>query len=563
MSIHAEELPLARIQHWARTRPEAVYLTQPLGGDALRNWTWAQAADEARRVAAWLRAQGASRGWPERARVGILSKNCAHWILMDFAIWMAGYVSVPLYPSASAATVRQILEHSEAVACFVGKLDDWKAIAPGLPASILLLACALSPAECGIEPRWERIVADTRPLEPIAAREAGELATIIYTSGTTGVPKGVMHAFGTFALAPKNTAEIWPVGAQERVLSHLPLAHVAERLLVEANSVYHGFHVFFAESLDTFVRDLRRARPTFFGTVPRLWTKFQQGIYAQMPKARLDRLLALPWIGRLVGRRVLAALGLDRVRYAACGAAPMPTELLSWFRKLGLDLFEVYGMTENFALSHGTRPGEMRIGYVGRPYPGVECRIGAGGEVLVKSPANMLGYYKAPELTREALDAEGWLHTGDVGEIDELGRLRITGRLKEIFKTAKGKYVAPAPIEDRLSRHPQLEAVCVCGAGLPQPFAIAMPAPCALQALADGSARQAMSEALAEHLERVNAQLEAHEKLAFLAVVREPWTVDNGLITPTLKVKRANLEARYAPKVPAWAARRQAVVFDD
>jgi len=562
MQIAAEELPLARVQHWARTRPAAVYLTQPLEAGAVREWTWAQAVDEACRVAAWLKAQGAERGWPERARVAILSKNCAHWILMDFAIWMAGYVSVPLYPTASAATVRQVLEHSEAVACFVGKLDDWKAIASGLPPAVLLLACALSPPECGAAARWEQIVASTPPLTPIAPREAGELATIIYTSGTTGVPKGVMHSFGTFALAPKTTAQIWPVDADERVLSHLPLAHVAERLLVEANSVYHGFHVFFAESLDTFVRDLKRARPTFFGTVPRLWTKFQQGIYAQMPKQRLDRMLAVPVLGRWVGRKVLAAIGLDRVRYAACGAAPMPTELLSWFRKLGLDLFEVYGMTENFALSHGTRPGEGRIGYVGRPYPGVECRLGAGGEVLVKSPANMLGYYKAPELTRETLDAEGWLHTGDIGEIDERGRLRITGRLKEIFKTAKGKYVAPAPIEDRLSRHPQLEAVCVCGAGLPQPFAIVMPAthPAWFE---DAARREELRASLAAHLERVNAELEPHEKLAFLAVVRESWTVDNGLITPTLKVKRSQIEDRYAPKFDAWAARREAVVFDD
>src|SRR5439155_15507886 len=174
-------------------------------------------------------------------------------------------------------------------------------------------------------------------------------------------------------------------------------------------------------------------------------------------------------VSRLVRRKVLSGLGLEHVRLAGVGAAPVPPDLLMWYRRLGLELIEGYGMTENFGLSHLTRPGQVRPGYAGSPLPGVEQRISAEGEVQIKTPAMMKGYYKAPELSAQAITEDGWLSTGDRGQIDEMGRLRITGRVKELFKTSKAKYVAPAPIESKLSNHPLVEAVCVTGAGRPQP----------------------------------------------------------------------------------------------
>lgn len=557
--VSPEALPLACVQRWAQQRPDQPYLIQPLGGGRIREWTWAQTVDEARRIAAALLDEGRRRGWPARANVAILSKNCAHWILADLAIWMAGYVSVPLYPTLNADSVRKILAHSEAVACIVGKLDDFPAMRPGIPDTLWCVGTPLAPDNDYAQ--WDELLQRYSPLPDIARRRASELATIIYTSGTTGMPKGVMHSFASFATATEAMQSVFPVGPEDRVLSYLPLAHVAERVAVEANSISAGYRVYFAESLDTFLDDLRRARPTVFFSVPRLWVKFQQGIFAKIPKRKLDRLWKLPLVGRLVKRRILRELGLDSVTFAATGAAPLPESVLSWYRELGLDLLEVYGMTENFGVSHVCRRGQVRVGYVGTPWPGVECRLSEGDEVLIKAPWNMLGYYKDEEKTRETIDAEGWLHTGDLGELDAQGRLRITGRLKEIFKTAKGKYVAPAPIENRLGQHPAVEACCVVGAGYPQPFALLMLSADAQRLAAQRDQRGALDRSLAELLQQVNSQLDPHERLDCLVVVGEPWTVENGLVTPTMKVKRAAIEARYSAHFESWAGSRQAVIW--
>ncbi|GAC1629861.1 MAG: AMP-binding protein [Nevskia sp.] len=556
MRIPAENLPLARVYHWEKARADQPYLTQPMGDGTVRTWTWREAVDEARRIAAWLKAQG----WPEGSTVAILSKNCAHWIMADVAIWMAGYVSVPLYPTLTAHSVRQILEHSEAKAIFIGKLDDYAAMRPGIPDAVVRFGCALSPPDD--HAAWEALVANTAPMAGETVRSHDELATIIYTSGTTGMPKGVMHSFNTVGWAPEPSVTVFGLNAEDRMLSYLPLCHVAERWIIEANSIRAGFHVFFADTQETFLKDLRRARPTFFISVPRLWVKFQQGIFAKAPKNKLDRLFAIPIVGRVVKKKILKQLGLDTVRMAGGGAAPMPGAMIEWYRSLGLDLLEGYGMTENYGVSHGSQPGQGRIGYVGSPYPGVEQRIAENGEILVRSTANMLGYFKEPEKTREALTEDGWLHTGDRGEIDEAGRLKITGRVKEIFKTAKGKYVAPAPIENRLTAHPKVEAVCVAGAGFPQPFAIVMLSADMRPAFAaDEALRAELTASLAQTLAAANAVADHHEQLDFIAVVPEQWDVENGFLTPTLKIKRAAVEDAYSRHFEDWARQRKPIVW--
>src|SRR5581483_11123492 len=395
-STPVTDLPLQRALHWEKTRPHQVFLTQPMGGGVTRDYTFAQAIGEARSVAAWLKAEGQRRGWPEQTCIAIMSKNCAHWTMCDLAIWMAGYVSVPLYPTLTAQTVKQILDHSEAKALFVGKLDDWHQMKGGIGGDLLCFTCTLSPDDAKHRGwrDWDDIVAKTPPLKDVPDRGADELATIIYTSGTTGMPKGVMHTFGTFRAAVQIGSHIWKPAEGGRMLSHLPLSHVAERVGVEAFGLYHAYRIFFAEAIDTFARDLRAARPTTFMTVPRLWAKFQQGVYSKMPKERLDFLFKLPVIGGVMKKKILAGLGFDQCVIALGGAAPMPPSMLDWYRSLGLELLEAYGMTENFAVSHCNRPGAARVGYVGAPQVGVECKLSEIGEVLVRSPCNMVGYYK-------------------------------------------------------------------------------------------------------------------------------------------------------------------------
>jgi long-chain acyl-CoA synthetase len=558
-TIATELLALQRLYHWESTAPTRVALTQPMGGGVVQDFTWSQVGDHVRRMATHLKAQG----WEPGSKVAILSKNCAWWMMSDLAIWMAGYVSVPLYPTLAPETIRQILEHSEAKACFVGKLDGWEGMKPGVPAGMPCISYPLSPPDAiKSYEGWDAIVKRSAPLKGNPVRGGDELATLIYTSGTTGLPKGVMHTFAGFAWGLDAGLKRIPITQDDRMLSYLPLAHVVERVLVEHGWLRTGMHVYFAEALETFAADMQRARPTIFFSVPRLWVKFQQGVHHKMPPAKLNRLLSIPILGGIVRRKVLTALGLDQCRIAAGGAAPMPLSLLQWYRRLGLPINEGYGMTENLAVSHFTLPGRDQSGTVGPPYEGVEQRIDAAtGEVQMRSPALMLGYYKEPEKTREAMTADGWLRTGDKGTIDAQGNLRITGRVKDLFKTSKGKYVAPAPIEDKLVMHEAVEACVVTGANLGQPLGIVMLNAETIARIGDEAGRGALESSLAAHMKSINATLDPHEHLQCIVVSKTAWTVDNDMITPTFKVKRNRIEDLYARNYEAWESSGKSVVW--
>ena len=345
----------------------------------------------------------------------------------------------------------------------------------------------------------------------------------------------------TFGLIATTHANV-----HDRYLSYLPISHGMERWVGECVPFVSGMEVFYAEALSTFVADLGRAKPTLFLSVPRLWTKFQQGVFKKMPPQKLEKLLKIPIISWLVKKKLLKALGLNCVRYAGSGSAPLPAELLAWYRNLGLELLEGYGMTENFNYSHMTKPGRGRIGYVGEPSDGVEQRIAKDGELQVKSPGMMMGYFKNEAATKETITADGWLRTGDKGELDEMGRLKITGRTKEIFKTSKGKYVAPAPIENQYIVSPSIELACVGGRGHPAAHAIVLLGEDAKKA-ADADGKDAIEKELTKLIADVNKTLDDHEKVQFIAVVNEEWLPENGFVTPTNKIKRSKIEEEHAP----------------
>ena len=554
--LSPEDLTLPCFYRWERQRAAQLFLTQPMGGGAVQDITWGEAGDQVRRMANWLQAQG----WPAGSRVAIIGKNSAHWVLADLAILMAGHVSVPIYPTFNGEALSYILSHSEARACFVGKMDEVGNLQTGLPSDLPVIALPLAPSINAM--LWTDLLASSEPLKSSPTPDGEAVCTIIYTSGTTGKPKGVVHTFNTVAWGISSATRRVPMNTEERYLSYLPLAHVAERMLIEQGCLRYGGHIFFAEALDTFVQDLQRARPTIFFSVPRLWVKFQQGVHSKMPAEKLKKLLGLPLVGWLVRRKILKGLGLDQCRIAAGGAAPMPAEVLHWYRRLGLDLVEVYGMTENCAISHATLPGNTKIGTVGLPYDGVEQRIDQDtGEIQMRSPALMKAYYREPEQTAAAMTADGWLRTGDKGSIDAAGYLSITGRVKDIFKTSKGKYVAPAPIEDRLVMHPDIEACVVTGATLTQPLGLVMLSQEAVTRCSNSEARNALTESLKLHLKAINDELEPHEKLGCLAVVTKPWTPENGFVTPTLKVKRNRIEDAFAQRYEEWQREGKQVVW--
>lgn len=560
LTIHIDsgDLPLQRVYRWEKECGDRVYLTQPIGGGAALDLTWAQVADQARRLARHLQ----SYGFPPGARVAILAKNAAHFIVADLAIWMAGLCSVALYPTLQPETLAYILGHSDARLLFVGKLDGWERQAPAVPPGMPKIALPFAPADPALR-SLDTILRTTEPLLTSPTRDPDDTALIAYTSGSTGKPKGVVHTFRSIASATRGVAEVLRVTADDRMLSYLPLAHIFERAAVELLSIRVGMRLFFVESQATFLADLQRARPTIFHSVPRLWLKFQQGVFAQVPPERLRALLRVPMLSHVIRRKILRGLGLDRARLALSGSAPIPPSLIQWYRDLGLELLEGYAMSENFAYSHLSLPGRSRVGYVGHPLPGVEVKLSPESEILVRSPGDMAGYFKDSELTRQSYTEDGFLRTGDRGELDEEGRLRITGRIKELFKTSKGKYVAPTPIENALNAEALVELSCVSGSGQPQPFALVLLAEELRRGLAEGTCERAPLDArLTRLLATVNEGLEPHERLAFLVVVADAWQIDDGLLTPTLKLRRDAIEARYAAAVAGWYAAGQAVIWE-
>jgi long-chain acyl-CoA synthetase len=540
--------------------PDQVFLCQPLGGGQVVAYTWGQVLDASRRMAAHLR----SLDLPPGSRIAMLAKNSAHFFMVDLAAWMAGHVTVAIFPTETADNIRFVLEHSEASLLFVGKLDAWEQQRGAVPSGLPCIALPLAPVT-GFE-TWDAVVARTPPLPGRPRRSADELALLLYTSGSTGQPKGVMQSFGGITAATECIVrqQVERDGPEMplRLLSYLPLAHCYERAWVECFAFVRGTpQVFFAESLATFIEDMRRARPTHFISVPRLWTKFQQAVLAQMPAAQLDAMLDNPAIAAAVGRKVLSGLGLEHAIAAGSGSAPLPAELLVWYRKLGLNLLEGYAMTEDFAYSHGTRPGEDRPGYVGRPYDAVQVRVAEDGEILIKSPGTMMGYYKRPDLNAETFTADGFVRTGDLGEYDAEGRLKLTGRKKELFKTAKGKYVAPAPIENRLNAHPMVELSIVSGVGQSAAYAVVVLDESLRPRTSDPEVRAEVEAELSELLDKVNASLASHERLRMIVVAREPWSIENGMLTPTMKIKRSRIEAALRPQIERWFASQARVLW--
>jgi long-chain acyl-CoA synthetase len=559
-SNSAQHLLLDYVYDHEAGRTNEVYLTQPIGNEKVIDYTWGQTLDQARRMATHLKSLNLEPG----ARIAILSKNCAHFFMAELAIWMAGGTTVAIFPTEGADTVKYVLEHSGASLLFVGKLDTWDKQLPGVPADMPRIAFPLAPKTD--YDTWDAIVSRTTPIAGRVSRLPADLAMIIYTSGSTGQPKGVMHSFERITAATRGIdarmAETLGQGSTNRMLSYLPLAHVFERAFVESFSFLNGkCHIFFAETLDTFVKDLNRAKPTLFISVPRLWLKFQQGVSAKMPPAKLNLLLSIPILNKIIAKKVLTGLGLDQVKLAGSGSAPLPPALIHWYRRLGLNLVEGYAMSEDFAYSHTMTETQNEIGYVGVPYDGVEVRISEQGEILIKSPGQMVGYYKRPDLDAEVFTADGFFCTGDQGERLADGQLKITGRLKELFKTGKGKYVAPAPIENKLNAHPMIESSMVSGVGQSASYALVVLAEGVRPKLSDPAFKAEVTEQMTALLKETNQGLADYEQMKMLVIAKEPWSIDNGCLTPTMKIKRNKIEALVEPDVDKWYANKGAVLW--
>jgi long-chain acyl-CoA synthetase len=563
-------LPAWLLHHAAR-RPNDVALREKHRG-IWRETTWGRYAGRVARVAGGLRALGVQRG----DRVAVLAENRPEWLFADLGAQLLGAITVGLYPTSPAAEVRYLLEHSGArvlIAEDEEQLDKALEVRDSLGDLERMVV---------IDPRGVKVLDDPAVMtfdeletaapgvnaaETVDAIESGATAIIVYTSGTTGPPKGAMISHANLMFAAQRFQEAFDCGPDDEVLSYLPLCHVAERAFSVINAVTTGYVVNFGEGGESFANDLREVQPTVFLGVPRVWEKMLAGVQIRMGDAsRLKRAVHRFALGRdgrvaqIAHRPLRHKLGLARVHTAISGAAPIAPQVLEFFWKIGVHVREGYGMTENTAVATWTPPDDVRFGTVGKALPGVELELAPDGEVLTRSAGVFQGYFRDPEATAAAIDSEGFLHTGDVGELDADGFLTITDRKKDIIITAGGKNISPSEIENRLKVSPYVREAVVVGDRRKYLVALIGIEPdtvgdwAARRSLpfttyADLAGKPEVRELIGEWVDEVNAQLAPVETIKRFALLDKELDHEDGELTATLKVKRRALEERFAPTI--------------
>jgi len=535
------ESVLADLEHWARERPDETWLVDLEDG---KPWTvsWQKGKAIVERVAKAVASTLEEKG----SKAAILSKNRAHWILADLGILRAGMNTVPVFTTMRRDTFRYVMDFADVELLFLGESANWHEVKDHVPDHVRVVTLpGIDPAEGDIT--WGQFLAEGNktPLPEIPDLE--EVATVIFTSGTTGKPKGVMHSLGSLKRATNPLIEETNTGIGWHFFSYLPLAHLAERLVVELHCLASGGTIYFNESLETFLADLNIAKPHYFFGVPRIWDKMVQGVIAATDGGApaLETALTGEHAAN-VSTSVRDKLGLSSVIHMLTTTAPASPAIKRWFDLFGLELQDGYGQTEVLPITT-TPKGCAKLGTVGRPVTGVEVRISDEGELLARGPGCSLGYYKNPEKTAETF-RDGWVHTGDRAVIHKDGYIELKGRVKETFKTAKGKYVAPMPIEARLLEEDFLDQACLIGHGLPQPVLLTVPSEAGFAAGQD-----AIEHAVRRKVAEVNATLERHAQIGGVVVANEAWTIENAVLTHTMKVRRERVLDRYDADISATA----------
>jgi long-chain acyl-CoA synthetase len=571
-----------------RTQAGAIALRKKALG-RWRTYTWGEYADRASKVGRALLELGIGAG----DRVAVHSENRVAWLLADLGIQGIGAVTVGVYPTSPAAEVEYLLGHSEARVVIVEdqeQLDKTLAVRDRLPDLEKIVLVDPSGLHGFADPMVLTLqeleaLGETRPREEfdrrVAALDPAATAVIVYTSGTTGPPKGAMLTHANLLAAAEASATAFGVRAGDEVVSYLPLCHIAERLISVINAVALGYTVNFPEGTGTVPQDLAEIQPTFFLGVPRVWEKFLAGVEIRMEDAsRLKRANFRFWMARgqaiaqrrlrgaspgplyflgwlLLYRSMRRKLGLGRVREAVSGAAPIAPQVLEWFWAIGVPVREGYGQTEGTAIGTLNPHDDVRIGTVGKPLAGTEIRIADDGEILLRSPGVFAGYLKNEAATRETVDADGWLHTGDVGSVDGDGYLTITDRKKDIIITAGGKNISPAEIENRLKVSPYIKEAVVVGVRRKYLTALigiemdtvsnwASKHDVPFTTYGDLSSKPEVVALVQHEVDEVNRDLAQVETIKRFELLARELDEEEGELTATQKVKRAAIASEFA-----------------
>jgi long-chain acyl-CoA synthetase len=474
-------------------------------------------------------------------------------------------VSVPFFPSLNGKELSYIMEYGDVDALFLGKIETWEDIKNDLPNDMPMITFphykGCSKVTRGF--KWHDFINSYEPIQNPNKPKLSDLWTIIFTSGTTGNAKGVMLTYqaidGIKVVLddPNNPLGIKHDGNND-FISYLPLNHIFERVVIEWCSFRYGGTISFVETIDTFGKNLKAVQPHVFAAAPRVWTKLQVGILSKFSQKTLDILLNIPLISGLLKKLIKKGLGFTRTRIAVSGSAPMPVELIEWFRKVGIFITNGYGMTENCAICSSVDGKDFgKLNTVGKPQKGVDLKIDEEtGEILMKGPFVMIGYYKNEELTEQTLRG-GWLHTGDKGFLDEDNYLHITGRVADSFKTSKGEYIEPLTLEQYFVNINEIEEVCVVGLGIAQPICLVQ-----LSEIGKKCSNEEISNLLLDRLNEVNSEVVNYKKISTLIVVKEEWTQENGIVGPTQKLKRGKIQDKYSNYYLKWHESDEKIIFE-
>jgi long-subunit acyl-CoA synthetase (AMP-forming) len=548
-----------KFYEWEQKLRDRPLLRQPFG-DEWEIYTWGEVGQMARKLATGLK----SLGLRENAHIGLISKNCREWIIADIAIMMAGYVSVPFFPSLKGEELSFLLDYGDVDLIFVGKIETWEDIKNNIPLQLPVIKFpnykGFSIVDRGEE--WFDFLGKYNSMKNPNIPKLSDLWTIIFTSGTTGNPKGVKLSYFAIDETKNITEKENPLkvdfSGNNSFISYLPLNHIAERVVVEHVCLRFGGSLSFVESIDSFAKNLRDIQPHIFFAAPRIWTKFQLGILGKLSQNKLDILTKIPIISGIIKNKLKKGLGLNRARSTVSGSAPLSISTIEWFRKVGIYITNGYGMTENCAIcSQVDGRNFKKLNSVGRAQYGAEIKIDEpSGEVLMRGPYVMDGYYKNDELTSKTL-VNGWLHTGDKGYLDIDKYLYITGRVSDSFKTSKGEFIEPLTLESYFADIQEIEEICITGLGLAQPIGLVQ-----LSEIGKSTLKDELSEILDAKLADINADLENYKKISTLVIVKDEWTEQNKILGPTLKIKRGNVEEMYSSKYSLWTANNSKIIWE-
>lgn len=528
----------AFVNHWAEECPDQVWL-RDLNEAGSTDYTWKDASQRINAVAAILEER-----FEPGTKIVVLSENCAHWFMADLAVITSGNVTVSLFTTLPKSTAEYILDFTDTKAIFVGQTSNWDAVSKVLPEGVAVFTLP------GIEidephEKWEDLLKVGSGRAPDYQCKPDDLISLVFTSGTTGVPKGVMQTHSSNIIPIRRGDDVFGVDSTPRSFSYLPLAHIAERQIIEFSSIVRCGEVSFNQSLETLASDMQRTKPHVFFGPPRVWEQFQQAIVAKFGgREALDAAMANDKEG--IGKMIVDSLGLSEVVYCLTAAAPTPPALIQWYEDAGLKLMEGFGQTEAMGVILSTEE-HRRIGSIGKPAKGVEYRISDEGELIIKADGCTPGYYKMPEKTAE-LFKDGWLYTGDKVRVDDDGFLYITGRVKDYFKTIQGKFVAPPPIEGKFAVNPHAEQQCLLGRGYSKTVMVTV-----LSAEAQTQDSSAVETAILETINEINNAVEKHARIGAVIIDSEAWSIENEILTPTLKIRREKVEDRYGDKAESLA----------